>query len=264
MSDERPGDERPGVGPSGGGDEAGAASPVPEGVGGPDERAGAGEVHRAIEAVLMASPEPVETSMLAQLLELPRGEVEARCEALAARYREERRGFVLARVAGGWRYRTAPDLSDYVERFVLDGQRARLSPAALETLAVVAYKQPVSRAQMTAVRGVNVDSVVTTLLERGYIEEIGRDPGPGHAVLYGTTRRFLEHLGLDSVSDLPPLAEFVPPAETVEVLEQTLVASAPPAAGGADGEADGGADDDVPGDDAAGGPAAPEGDSGEA
>lgn len=235
---------------------------------GPGEPSGAGdsegagpaddEARRAIEAVLMAAPEPVETSTLAQLLELPRRDVEERCEALASAYREERRGFALARVAGGWRFQTAPDLSDYVERYVLDGQRVRLSPAALETLAIVAYKQPVSRAQISAVRGVNVDSVVTTLLERGYIEEIGRDPGPGNAVLYGTTRRFLEHLGLDSVSDLPPLAEFVPGRETVEVLEQTLVA--PARSGEADRDTDRETDREAQG----GSPPGAEGDADEA
>lgn len=196
-------------------------------------------VRRAIEAVLMASPEPVEVSTVAQLLEVPRRETEAAFEALAAEYTDADRGFVLARVAGGWRFQTHPELAPYVERFVLEGQRARMSGAALETLAIVAYKQPVSRAQISAIRGVNVDSVVTTLLERGYVEEVGRDPGPGSAVLYGTTRQFLEHLGLDSVADLPPLAEFVPDASTVEVLEQTLLApgaaSSEPSAPGAPG-----------------------------
>lgn len=181
------------------------------------------EVARAIEAVLMASPEPVEAATLAQLLEIPRREIEAACDSLAAEYAREQRGFVLAKVAGGYRYQTHPDLADFVERFVLEGQRSRLSGAALETLAIVAYKQPVSRAQLAAIRGVNVESVVNTLLERGYIEEVGRDPGPGNALLYGTTTAFLEHLGLDSVGDLPPLAEFVPGPETVEILEQTLL-----------------------------------------
>ena len=181
------------------------------------------ELERAIEAVIMASPEPVETNNLAQLLEVPRRRVDEACEALSADYASAGRGFVLARVAGGYRYQTHPDLSEFVERFVLEGQQARMSAPALETLAIVAYKQPVSRAQIAAIRGVNVESVVNTLLERGYVEEVGRDPGPGNAVLYGTSRTFLEHLGLDSLADLPPLNEFVPPPEMVETLEQTLL-----------------------------------------
>lgn len=181
------------------------------------------ELERAIEAVLMASPEPVDASTLAQLLEVPRVRVEAACDALSAEYAAARRGFVLARVAGGFRYQTHPDLAEFVERFVLEGRHVRLSGPALETLAIVAYKQPVSRNQLSAVRGVNVESVVMTLLERGYIEEVGRDPGPGNAVLYGTTRAFLEHLGLNSLADLPPLAQFVPEAQMVEALEKTLL-----------------------------------------
>lgn len=182
------------------------------------------ELGRAIEAVLMASAEPVEATMLAQLLEVPRTRIEAACDGLSAEYAASRRGFVLARVAGGYRYQTHPDLAEFVERFVLEGQQARLSAPALETLAIVAYKQPVSRAQLGAIRGVNVESVVSTLLERGYIEEVERDPGPGNAVLYGTTRAFLEHLGLNSLADLPPLNEFVPGREMVETLERTLLA----------------------------------------
>lgn len=181
------------------------------------------ELERAIEAVVMASREPVEASTLAQLLEVSRVRVEAACEALSAEYAASQRGFVLAKVAGGYRYQTHPDLAEFVERFVLEGQQARLSSPALETLAIVAYKQPVSRAQLAAIRGVNVESVVNTLLERGYIEEVGRDPGPGSAVLYGTTRAFLEHLGLNSLADLPRLADFVPGREMVEALEHTLL-----------------------------------------
>jgi segregation and condensation protein B len=160
--------------------------------------------------------------MLAQLLEVSPARVQALCEALAASYEADNRGIVLARVAGGYRLQTHPDLAPYVERFVLEGQSARLSAAALETLAIVAYKQPISRAQISAIRGVNVDGVIRTLQHRGYIEEIARDPGPGLAVLYGTSTSFLEKLGLDSLDDLPPLGEFVPSAEIVEALEQGL------------------------------------------
>jgi segregation and condensation protein B len=180
------------------------------------------ESKRALEAILMVAEEPVAPQLLAQLLEVPPAEVEALCEELAAAYEAEGRGFELARVAGGYRFQSHPDQAAYVERFVLEGQSARLSAAALETLAIVAYKQPISRAQLAAIRGVNVDGVVRTLQQRGYIEEIARDPGPGQAVLYGTTRSFLEKLGLDSLDDLPPLGQFVPGADVVEQLEQGL------------------------------------------
>ena len=182
----------------------------------------ASEAARAVEAILMVADEPVEPQLLAQLLEISPTRVEELCDELAAAYVAEDRGFVLARVAGGWRFQSHPDLAPYVERFVLDGQPSRLSAAALETLAIVAYKQPVSRAQMAVIRGVNVDAVVRTLSQRGYVEEVGRDPGPGQAILYGTSRLFLERLGVDSLADLPPLADFVPSAEVVEALERGL------------------------------------------
>jgi segregation and condensation protein B len=180
------------------------------------------EVTRAIEAVLMAATEPVEARLLAELLEMPVADVEQRCARMAEQYEAEGRGFVLVRVAGGYRYQTHPDLAPYVERFVLEGQHARLSAPALETLAIVAYKQPISRGQVSAIRGVNVEATMTTLLQRGYVEEVGRDPGPGQAVLYGTTVTFLERLGLHSVADLPPLGDFVPDASVVEALERGL------------------------------------------
>jgi segregation and condensation protein B len=176
----------------------------------------------AIEAVLTVAVEPVPPGMLAELLELPVERIEELCSALAASYEEEGRGFALVRVAGGYRLQSHPDLHAYVERFVLDGSAHKLSPAALETLAIVAYKQPVSRAQLAAIRGVNVDGVVRTLMLHGYVQEVGRDDGPGQAVLLGTTSLFLERLGLDSTADLPPLQRFVPDAETVELLEQAL------------------------------------------
>jgi segregation and condensation protein B len=180
------------------------------------------DAHRAIEAVLMVADEPVEAHLLAQLLEIAPARVEELCTELAERLENEGRGFVLQRVAGGYRFASHPELAPYVERFAREGQPARLSAAALETLAIVAYKQPVSRAQVASIRGVNVDAVMRTLQQRGYVEEVARDPGPGQALLYGTTRRFLEHLGLDGLDGLPPLADFVPPAEIVETLEKGL------------------------------------------
>jgi segregation and condensation protein B len=180
------------------------------------------EARRAIEAVVLAATEPVEARFLAELVELPVARVEALCDELAAYYEATRRGFVLARVAGGYRFQTHPDLSAYVERFVLEGQHVRLSGAALETLAIVAYKQPIARGQVSAIRGVNVETTLQTLIARGYVTDVGRDPGPGLAVLYGTTPSFLERLGLDSIEDLPPLGDFVPDAGIVELLERGL------------------------------------------
>ena len=180
------------------------------------------DTHRALEAILLVADEPAAPNLLAQLLEIPASRVDEMCAELAASYEEAGHGFVLVRVAGGYRFQTAPDLAPYVERFVLDGQSARLSAAALETLAIVAYKQPLSRAQVSAIRGVDVDGVIRTLQQRGYIEEVARDPGPGQAVLFGTTRLFLERLGIDSLDDLPPLGTFVPGAEMVEALEAGL------------------------------------------
>jgi segregation and condensation protein B len=180
------------------------------------------EAKRAIEAVVLAATEPVEPGLLAQLVEMPVVRVEALCNELAREYEESERGFVMVRVAGGYRYQTHPDLAPYVERFVLDARHARLSAAALETLAIVAYKQPISRGQISAIRGVNVEATLHTLLQRGYVEEVGRDPGPGTAVLYGTTVSFLERLGLDSLADLPSLGDFVPDASVVEALERGL------------------------------------------
>lgn len=178
------------------------------------------EFKRAIEAVIIVAEEPVQVELLAQLLEQPAVLVERWCEELREEYRD--RGFELARVAGGYRYQTRAEQAPYVERFVLHDQRARLSGAALETLAIIAYKQPISRAQIASIRGVDPDGVIRTLVARGYIDEVGRDDGPGQAVLFGTTPAFLDKLGLDSLDDLPPIAEFIPEADVVEALEQGL------------------------------------------
>ena len=180
------------------------------------------ELTAAIEAVLMVAERPIEPRLLAQLVETSVEAVEATCAELDATYREQGRGFVLARVAGGYRYQSHPEQAAYVERFVLEGQSSRLSAAALETMAIVAYKQPVSRAQVAAIRGVSVDAVMRTLTQRGYIAEVSRDSGPGQAVMYGTTALFLERLNIDSIVDLPELGEFVPNPDVVEALEHGL------------------------------------------
>ncbi len=178
----------------------------------------------------MVADQPVPTQLLAQVTETPAADVAQLLSQLSSTYAEQGRGFELVEVAGGWRFQSHPELAPYVERFVLDGQTARLSAAALETLAIVAYKQPISRAQIAAIRGVNVDGVVRTLEQRGYIAEVGHEPGPGNPALFGTTPLFLESVGMASVDDLPPIADFVPPAEVVEVLEQGLRADPAPSA----------------------------------
>lgn len=180
------------------------------------------EIVRALEAILLVASEPVPTDLLAQILEQPAAVVDQLCASLASAYDEAGHGFELVRIAGGYRYQSRGDLAPYVERFILDGQRARLSGAALETLAIVAYKQPISRSQIASIRGVDPDGVLRTLQSRGYIDQVGRDPGPGQAVMWGTTQAFLEKLGINSVNDLPPIVEFVPDAEVVEALEQGL------------------------------------------
>ena len=196
------------------------------------------EARRAVEAMVMVAEAPVAPGLMAQLIEIPIGEVEAICAELADEYRAEGRGFELVRAAGGYRYRSHPDAESYVKRFVVSGQSARLSSAALETLAIVAYKQPLSRAQVSAIRGVNAEGAMRTLEQRGLIYEAGRDPGPGNARLFATTPAFLERLGLDSLRDLPPLVDFVPGPEVIEALETSLMADNRPLPAG-EGTGDG-------------------------
>jgi segregation and condensation protein B len=168
-----------------------------------------------LEAIMLVVDEPVAEELLAQVLERPRDEVVAGLEALSAEYTAAGRGFDLRRAAGGWRLYTREEFAPYVERFVLDGQQARLTQAALETLAVVAYKQPVTRSRISAIRGVAVDGVIRTLLTRGMIEECGAEPDTG-AHLYRTTTLFLEKLGLDSIDELPALAPLLPDLDTLD------------------------------------------------
>jgi len=169
----------------------------------------------AIEAIVMVVDEPVSTLLLAQVLQRPEDDVAAACAELATEYRDQGRGFQLREVAGGWRFYSNPEFDSVVQRFILDGQQARLTQASLETLAVVAYRQPVSRARISAVRGVNVDGVMRTLLARGLIEETGFDGETG-AHLYRTTTYFLERLGVTSLDELPKLAPYLPDLETLE------------------------------------------------
>jgi segregation and condensation protein B len=169
----------------------------------------------ALEAILMVVDEPVGDVTLAQVTERPTDEVAAALRGLAAEYDEQNRGFELREVAGGWRFYTRASASAYVEKFVLDGQQARLTQAALETLAVVAYRQPVSRQRVSAVRGVNVDGVMRTLLARGLVEEAGHD-GEGGSTLYRTSSYFLERLGLRGIDQLPELAPFLPDMDALD------------------------------------------------
>jgi segregation and condensation protein B len=163
----------------------------------------------SLEAILLVADEPVPVVVLAQVLERPRNEVTEQLKDLAEEYKAGGRGFDLREIAGGWRFYTREDCAPLVERFVSDGQEVRLTQAALETLAVVAYRQPVSRTRVSAVRGVNCDSVMRTLVLRGLVEETGTDAETG-AILYRTTAYFLERLGLASLEDLPDLAPFLP------------------------------------------------------
>ncbi|MDH3302100.1 MAG: SMC-Scp complex subunit ScpB [Acidimicrobiia bacterium] len=202
------------------------------------------EARRAIEAMLLVASEPTEEHLLAQVVELPPETVRGICVDLAAAYEADRRGFQLVEVAGGWRYQTHPDVHPYVERYAMEGLPNRLSSAALETLAIVAYKQPISRIQVGAIRGVNADGVLKTLEQRGYIAEVGRDNGPGQATLFGTTDFFLERLELAAIDDLPPLGDFIPSADVLEAMEQTLRIESEPAGNG-DGDNDSDNDGDA-------------------
>ncbi|MEE6272436.1 SMC-Scp complex subunit ScpB [Georgenia wangjunii] len=176
----------------------------------------------ALEAVLMVVDEPVPAARLAAVLGLPTGQVVELLTELAADFAGERgtrpRGYRLREVGGGWRVYSAAEYAEIVGRFVVDGQTARLTQASLETLAVIAYRQPVSRGRVAAIRGVNVDGVVRTLLTRGLIEEMGHDDDGG-AVLYGTTNYFLERMGMTTLADLPPLAPYLPDLEMLGELD---------------------------------------------
>ena len=179
------------------------------------------DVPMALEAILMVVDEPVSALTLAQITQRPTEEIVSCLNELARGYLDQGRGFELREIAGGWRFYTSPGAAEFVERFVLDGQQARLTQAALETLAVVAYRQPVSRARVSAVRGVNVDAVMRTLVNRGLVEEAGIEHESG-SILYRTTAYFLERLGLTSLADLPALAPFLPDIEGLDDILDSL------------------------------------------
>jgi segregation and condensation protein B len=179
------------------------------------------ELRPSLEALLMIADQPLDESTLATAVGAPLREVQGALAELAVEYAEQGRGFELRNVAGGWRYYTREEFAPVVEAFVLDGQQARLTQAALETLAVVAYKQPVSRARVSAIRGVNVDGVMRTLLTRGLVEEAGEDPSTG-AHLYRTSSYFLERIGVTSLDELPELAPYLPDLEDLGDLEEEL------------------------------------------
>lgn len=173
------------------------------------------DLNPALEAILMIADQPLDTMTLASAVGYPVEEVVGALQTLSEEYTEQGRGFELRNVAGGWRFYTREEYAAVVEAFVLDGQQARLTQAALETLAVVAYKQPVSRARVSAIRGVNVDGVMRTLLSRGLVEEAGSDDQTG-ANLYRTTSYFLERIGVTSLEELPELAPFLPEMDDLE------------------------------------------------
>ncbi len=177
------------------------------------------ELERCIEAILMVVDEPVTETVLAQILDKPVEEIEASLAHLVTSYDE--RGFVLRKISGGWRFYSHPDYSVVVEKFVLDGQQSRLTQAALETLSVIAYRQPVSRARVSAIRGVNVEAVMKTLVTRGLVEESGLEHETG-AILYMTTSYFLERLGLNSIADLPALAPYLPDLDALDEVLNSL------------------------------------------
>jgi len=176
-----------------------------------------GWVRRNLEAILLVADEPVPAGVLAEVVGARLSQVEELLVELAGEYAHDGRGFVLRAVAGGWRLYSNPAAGAAVEAFLRAGQRSRLTRAALETLAVIAYRQPVTRFQVAAVRGVNVDGVFRTLLARGLIQQVGSDDGPGQASLYGTAPAFLEQLGLNSLDQLPPIKDYLP--EAVDLIE---------------------------------------------
>ena len=178
------------------------------------------EVRALIEAMLFVAEDPIPVTEIAEVLEQPQASIQEELDAYGADLEASGRGIVLREIGGGWRLFTHPDARPYLERFAATDRVTRLSKAALETLAVVAYKQPVSRGQVSEIRGVDSDRALRTLERRGLISEVGIAPGPGQALLFGTTPLFLEKLGVRGLDEMPPLADHVPPAAVVDVLER--------------------------------------------
>lgn len=176
----------------------------------------------ALEALLFVSDEPVNAVALASMLEVETSQVQSALEALQTTYREQNRGIQLLSVAGGWRLYTNPAFHDLLEAYVLSWDTRKLSAAALEVLAIVAYLQPCTRQQVANVRGVTSDGPLSTLVERGYLKEAGTADSPGNPTLYATTRTFLEKYGLDSLKDLPPLEDFAPDEESARLIAERL------------------------------------------
>jgi len=185
-------------------------------------RAGTESDRKVVEAIMLLAEAPIPARQIGEVLERPRAAVEELLRALAAEYERDDRGFVLRETAGGWRMYTSPDCHPWLERFVTSHARGRLTAAAMEVLAIIAYKGPLSRAQIAEIRGVDSDGVVRTLSARGLIEETGRDSGPGTPVLFGVTSDFLEGMGLRSLGELPSLKSFMPDSEAVEEMEARL------------------------------------------
>ena len=175
-----------------------------------------------LEALLFVTDEPLPAPRVARLLEAPETEVAAALDALAAEYARDERGFQLREVAGGWRLYSHPAFHPVIEKMVLSWDTRRLSQAALEALAVIAYHQPVTRQSVNAVRGVNSEAVLSSLVEKGLVREVGRDRAQGNAVIYGTTRTFLEKFGLKDLDELPPLEEFAPDAATETAIRERM------------------------------------------
>lgn len=180
----------------------------------------------AIESIILSVNEPIGIEQISELTEASVMDCETEINELNQKYNDSESGFYIAHVGGGYCYSTIEETSTLIEKYVLMSKRAiKLSGPALETLAIVAYKQPVSKAQISAIRGVNADGAVSALLEKDYIEEYGRDSGPGNAILYATTNNFLLKLGINSIADLPPISAFIPDRSIVEALEKGLMSS---------------------------------------
>jgi segregation and condensation protein B len=182
-------------------------------------------LEQKLEAMLTVALEPISAEELADVVDADARDVVETLQYLRTEYVEGRRGFQIVELASGWVMQSSPDVATWVAKFANRDVSHRLSSAALESLAIIAYRQPISRAQISALRGVNVDGVVRLLEQRGYIEEQGRAPGPGQPILYGTTELFLDRMGLATVTDLPPIEEFMPPVETANALADELAAS---------------------------------------